>query len=100
MPLDRTAQKLPANVDPIITSSSSKKSSKSSRININNIITKNNDDQDPYPGNYTVTVKTGDTLFAISRRTGISVHKLAALNAIKTPYVIRPGQILVLGESQ
>jgi len=100
MPMDRTAQKLPANVDPVITSSISKKPNKSSRIDINNNIAKNKDDQNPYPGDFTVTVKTGDTLFAISRRTGINVYKLASLNAIKTPYVIRPGQILVLGESE
>jgi len=100
MPMDRTAQKLPAGVDPIITSSIEKKPSKASRIDINKIIAKNQDELNPYPGDFTVTVKTGDTLFAISRRTGVDVYKLAELNAIKTPYVIRPGQILVLGEGQ
>ena len=38
MPMDRTAQKLPPNVDPVITSSVAKKPDKSSRIDINNII--------------------------------------------------------------
>ena len=100
MPLKNMAQKLPADVDPIITSSISKKQNKSSRIDINNIIAENKDDQNPYPGDFSITVKTGDTLYAISRRTGVNVFKLATLNSLEEPYVIRPGQILVLGESQ
>ncbi len=41
-------------------------------------------------------VKPGDTLWAISRRYGVSVDKLARLNAIKNPDVLRVGQVLKL----
>lgn len=45
-------------------------------------------------GSQTITVQSGDTLFAIARRTGVNVHKLAAINSLEAPFVIRPGQIL------
>ncbi len=42
------------------------------------------------------TVKRGDTLYAISRSTGVSVRNLARLNGLKPPYRIFPGQQLRL----
>lgn len=44
----------------------------------------------------TYTVKRGDTLYAISRRTGTSVRDLARLNNISPPYTIEVGQKLKL----
>lgn len=41
-------------------------------------------------------VKSGDTLWAISRSAGISVQQLAELNGINPSQPIRPGQILLL----
>ncbi|MEM7068149.1 MAG: LysM peptidoglycan-binding domain-containing protein [Pseudomonadota bacterium] len=41
-----------------------------------------------------VTVKKGDTLFAISQRHGLTVAELARLNALEEPYTIRIGQTL------
>ncbi|WP_245896079.1 LysM peptidoglycan-binding domain-containing protein [Deinococcus irradiatisoli] len=43
-----------------------------------------------------VTVKKGDTLFAISQRSGVSVERLQALNGLKGT-LIRPGQVLRTG---
>ena len=43
-----------------------------------------------------VTVKTGDTLFGISQRHGISVADLARLNDLSEPYTIRTGQTLYI----
>ncbi len=37
-------------------------------------------------------VKRGDTLYAISRKTGVSVAKLAQANGLVPPYVLSPGQ--------
>lgn len=42
----------------------------------------------------TYTVKRGDTLYAISRKTGTSVRDLARLNGISPPYTIEVGQRL------
>lgn len=42
----------------------------------------------------TYTVKPGDTLSAIGRKLGVSWLDIAALNGIKTPYRIYPGQAL------
>ncbi|MFJ8900043.1 N-acetylmuramoyl-L-alanine amidase [Streptomyces sp. NPDC102370] len=44
----------------------------------------------------TYTVKSGDTLSAIGARTGVKWQTIASLNGIKSPYVIRPGQVLKL----
>lgn len=47
----------------------------------------------------TVTVKSGDTLFLISRRSGVSVNQLRSLNGLKGD-IIRAGQVLrVTGSS-
>ncbi|MFW8564597.1 peptidoglycan DD-metalloendopeptidase family protein [Orrella sp. 11846] len=43
------------------------------------------------------TVRSGDTLSSISRRTGVSVAELQRLNGISNPSMIRPGQRLRLG---
>lgn len=43
----------------------------------------------------TVTVKPGDTLYGIARRSGLSVERLKALNGLKNN-TIRPGQTLRL----
>jgi len=42
------------------------------------------------------TVKRGDTLYSISRSTGVSVRTLAGLNGLRPPYRIYPGQKLRL----
>ncbi|EIJ35803.1 LysM peptidoglycan-binding domain-containing protein [Thiothrix nivea] len=39
-------------------------------------------------------VMAGDTLYSISRATGVSVEKLISLNSLKKPYGIREGQLL------
>lgn len=43
-----------------------------------------------------VTVRPGDTLFAISRRCGVTVDALAAANDLRPPYQLRPGQVLMM----
>ncbi len=40
-------------------------------------------------------VKRGDTLYAISRETGVSVAKLAQANGLVPPYTLSPGQSLL-----
>src|SRR4051812_359399 len=44
------------------------------------------------------TVQPGDSLGGIASRTGLSTEKLAALNAIRDPDTIYPGQILTTSE--
>ena len=41
-------------------------------------------------------VERGDTLYAISRRYGLKVVEIASRNVIKAPYIIRPGELLVV----
>lgn len=41
-------------------------------------------------------VETGDTLYSIAWQNGLDFRELAAWNAIKPPYVIRPGQVIRL----
>src|ERR671935_1118187 len=48
----------------------------------------------PTAGTY--RVQGGDTLSSISRKTGVSVSTLAALNHLQPPYLIRAGQVLML----
>ncbi|MCF6321150.1 MAG: LysM peptidoglycan-binding domain-containing protein [Rhizobiaceae bacterium] len=99
LPQRRTAERTRDNgdgIDRIITSSISRPKPAS---NINDIISQNSGDINPYPGSKeTVIVRSKDTLAAIARRTGISIYQLAAINSIEAPYIIRPGQILRLGE--
>lgn len=44
----------------------------------------------------TYIVKQGDTLTAIARKTGVSVHTLVTANNIKNPDLIHVGQVLNL----
>ena len=46
------------------------------------------------PRVYQYRVRSGDTLYAISRLHGISVDQIAQMNDIAAPYVIHPGQRL------
>lgn len=41
-----------------------------------------------------VAVKPGETLYAISKRTGVSVENLAKWNNLSAPYALRAGQML------
>ena len=43
------------------------------------------------------TVQAGDTLYGISRKSGVSVNQLLTVNGLSTSSVIRPGQSLSLG---
>ena len=43
-----------------------------------------------------VTVRRGDTLYSLARKNHITVSRLAAINGLKKPYVINPGQTLRL----
>jgi lipoprotein NlpD len=43
-----------------------------------------------------VKAEKGDTLYGISKRYGVSVERLAQLNQLKKPYVIKPGQTIFL----
>lgn len=48
------------------------------------------------PRVYHYNVRSGDTLYAISRLHGITVDQIAQMNDIAAPYVIHPGQRLVV----
>lgn len=43
-----------------------------------------------------VKASRGDTLYGISKRSGVSVERLAQLNQLKKPYTIKPGQTIFL----
>jgi len=43
-----------------------------------------------------ITVRRGDTLYSLSKENNIAVARLAAINGLKKPYVINPGQTLRL----
>ena len=47
-------------------------------------------------GNVTHTVKAGETLFSIGRLYGVNPYSIAAANNIPYPYVIHPGQQLIV----
>ncbi len=49
-----------------------------------------------YPDQPWVKASKGDSLYAISRRYGVSVERLAQLNQLKKPYLIHPGQTVFL----
>lgn len=49
--------------------------------------------------NNVYTVKKGDTLFSISRNTGVDIKKIMKLNNLDSKSVLRPGMIIVLGDS-
>lgn len=49
------------------------------------------------PANYIVyTVRSGDTLWAISRYYGVSINRIVTINHIQNPNLIYPGQILYI----
>ena len=43
-----------------------------------------------------ITVRPGDTLYSLAKSNNISVARLAAINGLKWPYIINPGQVLRL----
>jgi len=43
-----------------------------------------------------VKAEKGDTLYGLSKKYGVSVERLAQLNQLKKPYVIKPGQTIFL----
>ncbi len=45
-------------------------------------------------------VERGDTLYAISRKTGVSVAKLAQANGLRPPYTLSPGQEVLAPAAQ
>ena len=47
-------------------------------------------------GEFCHVVEKGDTLYAISRRYGAKVVEIASRNGIKAPYIIKPGQRLIV----
>ncbi|MGI6647610.1 MAG: LysM peptidoglycan-binding domain-containing protein [Bacillota bacterium] len=51
------------------------------------------------PGLKTYIVQPGDTLYAIARRTGVTVNEIVQLNRISNPNLIYPGQQLLLPAS-
>jgi len=44
----------------------------------------------------TITVAKGDTVYAISQRTGVAVRQIIVANNLKAPYILHPGDTLVL----
>lgn len=105
LPFQRALKRVPDGIDKIVTTSIPRNTRTHSRKNIDDIISTGTRKINPYPAETsskaaTITVRAGDTLFAIARRSGINPHKLAELNAIETPFVIRPGQILHLAPAQ
>ena len=46
----------------------------------------------------TYVVQPGDTLYAISRQTGVAVSEIAAANNLVNPNYIYPGQVLIIPE--
>ena len=42
------------------------------------------------------TVKKGDTLFAIAKKFGVGIKKIAEYNRLKSPYVLHPGQVIYI----
>lgn len=51
-------------------------------------------------GQGSITVRKGDTVYAISRRTGVDPRAIIAANNLKPPYVLHPGETLVLTGGQ
>ena len=51
----------------------------------------------PAPTETTYTVRRGDTLYHISRQTGVPVARLAQLNHLSDPNRLRVGQVLTVG---
>ena len=51
----------------------------------------------PAPAAQTYTVKSGDSLWAISSRSGVSLGTLYSLNNLSASSIIHPGQVIKLG---
>ena len=49
-----------------------------------------------YPADKWVKAEKGDTLYGLSKKYGVSIDRLAQLNQLKKPYVIKPGQTIFL----
>jgi lipoprotein NlpD len=47
-----------------------------------------------------VTVRKGDTLYAIAQRYNMTISQLASINGLRSPYTIKPGQTLQLSSTQ
>jgi LysM repeat protein len=47
-------------------------------------------------GSTTYTVRPGDRLFSIGRQFNVNPYSIATANNIQPPYIIRPGQVLVI----
>lgn len=43
-----------------------------------------------------IVVRRGDTVYAIARRTGVAMREIIDANELRPPYMLRPGQKLVL----
>lgn len=54
----------------------------------------------PSTSSGSVTVRRGDTVYAISRRTGVQVRSLITFNSLKAPYLLQPGQKLGLPKTK
>jgi len=50
----------------------------------------------PMPAGGLATVMPGDTVYAVSRRTGVTVRDLIELNGLEPPFKVVPGQTLAL----
>ncbi|WP_342641776.1 peptidoglycan DD-metalloendopeptidase family protein [Rhodoligotrophos ferricapiens] len=50
----------------------------------------------PATGGAQVTVRPGQTLYAVARENGVSVNQLVAVNGLTPPYAVKPGQVLRL----
>lgn len=48
------------------------------------------------PQKTTYKVKAGDTLYSLAWKTGLDVNTLARRNKLSSPYIIHPGQLLIL----
>lgn len=48
----------------------------------------------------TITVEKGDTVYAISRRTGVDPKAIIAANNLKPPYILHPGDKLFVTRAQ
>jgi lipoprotein NlpD len=58
--------------------------------------TKSESISQPVPAATAIIVRDGDTLYSLAKRNGITAAKLARINALKSPYLLRPGQTLSL----
>ncbi|MCW5732051.1 MAG: LysM peptidoglycan-binding domain-containing protein, partial [Alphaproteobacteria bacterium] len=50
----------------------------------------------PHDGRPRVTVRSGDTVYMIARANNVSLRRLIEVNGLEPPYLIHPGESLVL----